>query len=275
MSKWHAWIMAAVLLWANAVRADGEPLKVGVVPYLTTNVLISLFQPVRAHLERSLERPVELYTAQDVRTFVKRTLKPEFDVIITAAHHARLAQVEGGYLPVARFSGPLHAAIAVGKDSALREPRELRGHRIAITDRSILVNIVTIKLLADMGVAEKDLDLAIVNSQNTALLTVARGEAEAAIIAHFTLDQIPPDQRAGIRVLYKSDVLPNVTILAKPTLPAETRERLRKALLAFPETPEGHNFLQRSRFQGIEPANEEFMKRLDVYLTETRRQLGP
>lgn len=275
MSKWHAWIMAVVLLWASAVRADGEPLKVGVVPYLTTNVLISLFQPVRTHLERSLERPVELYTAQDVRTFVKRTLKSDFDIIITAAHHARLAQLEGGYLPVARFSGPLHAAIAVSKDSALREPRELRGHRIAITDRSILVNIVTIKLLADMGVGERDLDLAIVNSQNTALLTVARGEAEAAIIAHFTLDQIPPDQRAGIRVLYKSDVLPNVTILAKSTLPAETRERLRKALLAFPETPEGRTFLQRSRFQGIEPANDEFMKRLDVYLPETRRHLGP
>lgn len=275
MRIFQAWIMAVVMLLAGIARAEPTALKVGVVPYLTTNVLITLFQPVRNHLEQRLGRPVELYTAQDVRTFVRRTLKPEFDVVITAAHHARLAQVEAGYVPLVRFTGPLHAAIAVASNTPLHEPRELRGRRIAITDRSILVNIVTMKLLADQGIAEKDLQLTPVNSQNTGLLTVARGEAEAAIIAHFTLDQIPPEQRAGIRVLFKSDVLPNVTILAKPTLTAAERDALRQALLAFPTTVEGQAFLQKSRFLGIAAANEDFMKQLDAYLPETRRHLAP
>lgn len=275
MRIFHAWIMAVVMLLADTARAEPEALKVGVVPYLTTNVLITLFQPVRNYLEQRLGRPVELYTAQDVRTFVRRTLKPEFDVVITAAHHARLAQVEAGYVPLVRFTGPLHAAVAVASNSPLREPKELRGRRIAITDRSILVNIVTMKLLADMGIAEKDLQLTPVNSQNTGLLTVARGEAEAAIIAHFTIDQIPAEQRAGIRVLYKSEVLPNVTILAKPSLGTVQQDALRQALLDFPATAEGQAFLQKSRFLGIQAASEDFMKQLDGYLPETRRQLAP
>lgn len=275
MRIFHALAIAIAMLLASPARAELETLKVGVVPYLTTNVLITLFQPVRNHLEQRLQRPVELYTAQDVRTFVRRTLKPDFDIVITAAHHARLAQLEGGYVPLARFTGPLHAAIAVAGNSPLREPKDLRGRRIAITDRSILVNIVTMKLLADQGIAEKDLQLIPVNSQNTGLLTVARGEAEAAIIAHFTLDQIPADQRSGIRLVFKSEVLPNVTILAKPTLGATERDALRQALLNFPATAEGQAFLQKSRFLGIATAGDDYMKQLDVYLPETRRQLAP
>lgn len=274
MNTWPGLLLAIVMLLANPVAAGAEPLTVGIVPYLTPKVLIGLFQPVRLHLEKSLGRPVEMYTAPDVKAFVRRTFKPDFDLIITAAHHARLAQIEGGYLPLARFSGPLHAAVAVASASPLQDLKDLKGRQIAITDRSILVNIVTLKQLADAGISEKELRLTPVNSQNTGLLTVSRGEADATIVAHFTLDQIPLEQRGGIRVLFQSEALPNVTLLAKPSLPAADLEAIRRALLALPETPEGRDFLRTSRFQGINPADDAFMKQMDAYLPETRRQLG-
>lgn len=275
MKSWRAWLAAFALLMAGSASGQQEALSVGVVPYLTPNVLIGLFQPVRRHLEGILGRPVDLYTAPDVKSFVKRTLKPDFDLVITAAHHARLAQIEGGYVPLARFSGPLHAAVIVPADAKARELKDLRGQRVAITDRSILVNIAAMKSLADIGIGEKDLILLPVNSQNTAILAVARGDAEAAIIAHFTLNQIPEQQRGGIRLLFQSGVLPNVTLLAKPTLAHADIERIREALLRLPATPDGGRFLQQSGFQGVEAADDAYMKKLDVFLPETRRQLSP
>lgn len=268
------WLAALFLLLAVPARAQPEPLTVGIVPYLTPNVLIGLFQPLRRHLENELGRPVELYTAPDVRSFVRRTLKPDFDLVVTAAHFARLAQIEAGYRPLVRFSGPLHATVIVAKDSSVRELKDLRGRRIAVTDRALLVNISAFKALAEAGIGEKDISPVSVNTQNTATLKVAGGDADAAIIAHFALNQVPPEQRSGIRPLFRSDALPNVTLLAKPTLAAPEIDRLRRTLLRLESTPEGARFLQQSGFQGIEAADEAYAGKLDAFLPETRRQLA-
>ena len=254
--------------------AQQEALRVGIIPYLTPNVLISLFQPLRQHLEKELGRPVELYTATDVRSFARRTLKPDFDIVITAAHQARLAQLDGGYLPLARFTGPLHAAVVVAQNSLLTQLKDLRGRRVAITDRSILVNIVMSKTLADLKLSEKDFDFVTVNSQNTAIISVAQGKSDAVIIAHFALDQSPEDQRQAVRVIYRSEVLPNVTLLASPKLDQALREKIGASLLRLAGSPEGADFLEKSRYQGIQKADADFMKTLDPYLKETRKQLG-
>jgi phosphonate transport system substrate-binding protein len=276
MNLWRTCCLVLLLscgLLGSAV-AQQDALRVGIIPYLTPNVLMSLFQPLRQHLEKDLGRPVELYTATDVRSFARRTLKPDFDIVITAAHQARLAQLDGGYQPLARFTGPLHAAVIVARNSPLQQLNDLRGRRIAITDRSILVNIVMTKTLADLKLSDKDFDFVTVNSQNTGIISVAQGESEAAIIAHFTLDQSPEDQRRAVRVIYRSDALPSVMLLGSSKLDAALTERIRTSLLNLPNNHEGAAFLEKSRYQGIQKIDETFMKTLDPYLKETRKQLG-
>ena len=46
-----------------AISPPEKPLEVGVVPYLSTRVLVSSYEPLRLYLEQSLHRPVILYTA--------------------------------------------------------------------------------------------------------------------------------------------------------------------------------------------------------------------
>lgn len=276
MGIYRHWLAALAVLigLSGSANAQPETLRIGVIPYLTPNLLISLFQPVRQQLENKLGTPVDIFTAPDVRAFARRTLTPDFDIVITAAHQARLAQLEGGYLPLARFTGPLKAALIVSKHSPIQGLGELKGKRIAVTDRSILVNIAMTRIMAAQGIAEKDVRYLPVNSQNTGILTVARGDAEAAIIAHFSLDQSPPEQRDAVRIIHLSETLPNVILLASPKLPANVRTRIRDTLLGLPDTPEGASFLERSRFQGVRGIDEAFMKTLDPYLAETRRHLG-
>ena len=269
------WLILLLLLGLNIPAfAQPEAIRVGIIPYLTPSVLMSLFQPLRQQLEQDLGRPVELYTAPDVRSFARRTLQPDFDIVITAAHQARLAQIDGGYLPLARFTGPLHAAVVVAQKSPLKQLNDLRGKRLAMTDRSILVNIAMSEIFSQQGLSDQDFAIVTVNSQNTGLISVAQGETDAAIIAHFALDQSPENQRKAVRVIYRSAVLPNVTLLASPKLSAPLREQIQKALLALPQSPEGAAFLEKSRYQGIKAADERFMSTLDPYQKETRKQLG-
>lgn len=276
MKTWRAcWLALLLCCGSNGlVSAQAEPLRVGIIPYLTPNVLMNLFQPLRQQLEKDLGRPVEMFTAPDVRSFARRTFKPDFDIVITAAHQARLAQLEGGYQPLARFTGPLYAAVVVSRTSPLTQLKDLRDRRIAITDRSILVNIAMNKIFSDQGLTDKEINYTPVNSQNTGLISVAQGETDAAIIAHFALDQSPEEQRKAVREIYRSEVLPNVTLLASPKLSAALQEQIRNSLISLPLSADGAAFLEKSRYQGIQVADEAFMKTLDSYLKETRKQLG-
>ena len=276
MKAWRIYLLALVICCGLNTRssAQAETIRIGIIPYLTPSVLMDLFQPLRLQLQKDLGQPVELFTAPDVRSFARRTLKPDFDIIITAAHQARLAQQESGYRPLAHFTGPLHAAVIVSRDSKLKQLDDLRGKRIAMTDRSILVNIVMTKIFGDLGLGEKDFYFQPANSQNTALISVAQGHSDAAVIAHFTLDQSPEEQRNAVRLIYRSPRLPNVTLLASAKLPAPLRERIRSSLLALPSTADGADFLEKSRFHGIQATDENFMRGLDPYLKETRKQLG-
>ena len=68
---------------------------------------------------------------------------------------------------------------------------------------------------------------------------------------------------------------PNITLLLRPDLDAGARQSIRQALNSFSATPDGQAFLQRNQFVDIQAVDDGFMKNLDVYLPETRRQLAP
>ncbi len=263
-----------ITLAPAASASDRPALRVAVVPYLTTSVLLKLFEPIRAHLEGELKRPIELYTAPDIRTHVRRIQKPDFDAIITAAHMGRLAQLDAGYLPVAGFESPLKGVVTVHKDSPIRNLRELEGKTVAVNDRLVLVSIVTLQDLQRAGVRTGDLRIVSSITQNSSLLSVARGDVDAAITAIFTLNQIPEAQRQDIRTIYTTDRLPNVMFLANPRLPANERDAMRRALTGFGRTPAGEQFFSTSGYNGIVPLDDAYMKTIDIYIPETRRILA-
>ena len=276
MIRIAAVLFALTFCFATPAGASNEapPLRVAVVPYLTTNVLLKLFEPLRSHLAQEMQRPVELYTAPDIRTHVKRIIKPDFDAVITAAHMGRLAQLEAGYQPVAGFESPLKGIVAVHKNSNIRDIQDLKGRSVAVNDHLVLVSIVTLKDLQKQGVKLDDMQIVPAVTQNSSLLSVARGDVDAAITAIFTLNQIPEGQQQDIRTIYTTDRLPNVMFLANKRLPDAQREAMRKALLGFGKSPGGEHFFATSGFNGIVPLTEAYMKTIDVYIAETRRILA-
>jgi phosphonate transport system substrate-binding protein len=243
------------------------------VPYLTANVLFKLFQPIREQLERDLNRPVELYTAPDIRTHLKRILRPDFDAVITAAHMGRMAQLDGGYIPVAGFESPLRGIVSVHKDSPIKTLKDIKGRSLSINDRLVLVSIVTLHDFESAGVKLSDVKVISAVTQNSSLLSVAKGDVDAAITAIFTLNQIPEAQRQDIRTIHTTEKLPNVMFLANHRLSDDVRSAMQKSLLGFGKSSPGEQFFASSGFNGIVPLSETYMKTIDRYIPETRRIL--
>lgn len=258
-----------------ATAADGKPLEIGVFPYLSVRAVLTTFQPIRHYLERELGRPVVLYTAPDFRSFIERTQQGEYDVLITAPHCARLAQLQTGYVPLAGFTKELHPIIVVAASSSYKSLADLRGKTVAIPDRLAIVSMMGLRLMREQGIeTDRDFRLVSATSHNSAILEVTRANADAAITEAAALQQMPDELRNGVRVIATAGKAPHVMLMAHPRLGHGTIQKLRSLLEQFAtESPEGREFLAATGYESLKPVREAVLKSLDPYAQEILRIL--
>lgn len=272
-------VLASICL-IGALRpalAQPTPLRMALIPYLSPNVLVPLFQPLARHLEQDMGRPVELYTAPAIRSHVERILKPDFDIVFTAPHMGRLSQLDAGYIPIGSFERPLKGVITVHRAGPIETVEQLRGKTIAINDRLVLNSILTLQELEKRGIRLSELTVVPAASQNSAILSVAAGDVDAAITVNFALGQVPKDQLERVRVLFQTDdvpSMPSTLILVHPQMPMGDQRKLEQSLMRFGKTPEGKQFLQASSYSNVVAINPAHLKNLDIYLPELRRLLA-
>jgi len=270
--RWLVLLLAFTTPMSDAGELQPN-IKVGILPYLSPQVLITLFAPVSEQLRQQTGSSVELYTATDVPGIVKKSLHQDFDVLIMSAHFSRLLQKRAGYIPAIQFTNDLYGSVFVADNSNISKLADLRSKRLAVTDRSVLVNLAVFKALQDEHIRESDLVVRPSLNQNAALLSLAKGENDAAIAAHFALDQMPEEQARRCREIFRTQALPNMMISFSSRLSEKQRQALTLALLSLPDTQAGAQFLKNSRFGGVKKIELSSMRELDKYLPETLKYL--
>lgn len=273
MNRRRALILGGATLLGMGARAwsaeAAMPAEFGIFPYLSPRALLTTHQPLRLFLAERLGRPLQLSTAINYESFNERTLRGDYDLLITPPHLARLAQIEAKYVPLAVYSKVLRGVLAVRKTSPVTEVRQLRGKVVATPDRLALVTLVGTRLLADNGLhAGTDYSLLTTTSHASAAYAAARGEALAVFTELATFQkQIPAEVREELRILALMGNLPHVMFLAHPRLGPQRIEALRAGLLDFARnTPEGKSFIEDSGFEGIRPVTDADMKAMDPYV---------
>lgn len=136
---------------------------------------------------------------------------------------------------------------------------------------------MTLQDLEKRGISLSDIKVVPAASQNSAILSVAAGDVDAAITVNFALGLVPKDQLRQVRVLFQTDdvaFMPSTLILAHPQMAADSRARLEASLLRFAQTPQGKQFLVASSYSNVIPINPEHLRNLDIYLPELRRLLA-
>jgi len=270
--RWLALLFALATPMPDAAEVQRH-IKVGILPYLSPQVLVTLFAPVREQLQQQTGGTVELYTATSVPRIVKKSMHQDFDVLIMSAHLTRLLQKRVGYVPALQFTNDLYGSVFVADHSSMTKLADLRGKRLAVTDRAVLVNLAVFKSLHEEHIHEKEFTVRPSMNQNAALLSVAKGENDATIAAYFALDQMPEEQARRCREIFRTQPLPNMMISFSSRLNEKQRQALTAALLSLPETEAGAQFLKSSRFGGVKKIDLSKMPELDKYLPETLKYL--
>jgi phosphonate transport system substrate-binding protein len=266
------------LLLCLALVAPGQALALtlGILPIHTSRVLVERYEPLRLYLERALQQPVRIESAPDFARFHARTLRGDFDLTITAAHFARIAQKDLGFQSLAQFQ-PDHDSLLINSiEHPLSTPKELKGRQLAVIDRLAITVMAAIQYLDEQGL-ESDQDYKVVEHRThaSAAHSLVTGLSAAAVTTSQGLLQIPDDIRRKLVVQKHIADIPAFVFLVKPDLPRGQAERIKTLLLDFPREAEGIVFLGHTGYTGIRPASEAAMKRVDPYLKETRKVLKP
>jgi len=253
------------------VRSQPAPLRVALVPFLSPMAMLAAFRPLREHLARELDRPVELYTARNVPALVEQMRREPDDLTLAPAHIARLAALEWGFTPLAGTLQRAAVQLLVRRDSALADALALRGRTVGVLDRLSLPAMVTLAWLQARGLEpDRDFRIAPQAAIDSALYALDRGEIDALALASTQLAVAPAAAPRAVRVLADTGTLAGPVYLARPGLPAADAERLRAALLRYTPDPGAPVTAVNTTLRPVGAAD---LAALDAYLPQLRQQL--
>lgn len=265
-----AWLLVTIAFYGalpcGARAADG--LVFGMLPYISPGELARQNNQLKSYLSRSLGRPLTLVTAPDFKTFAARTEAGEYDIVFTAPHLARLAQTRHGYKVVARTLHEVQGVFLVPKDSPLRSIEDLRGKRVMIAEPKSVVFMLGKETLSRHGlILGRDVTWVEARAHNNAMFGPLRGEADAAVTGIMLWKSVYLERNKELREIDVTERVPGFVVLASSRMPADLVGKLREALIAYRDSPEGKAdaFIIKA-FKGFGPVADADMARLDDYV---------
>ena len=268
-------VILIVLLLPGWALAETKPLRIGLLPTLSPRVLLNNYAPLRQYLEEQLQQPVQMWTATDFRAFHEQTMAGEYDFVVTAAHFARLAQREAGWLPLATYKTANRAILIMSDKHPISSVEEMRGKVITSIDPLALVVTQSVQWLAEKGLRQgRDYRFADAPSFNTAAYAVQQQEAILAIISPSAYKQLPEPLKGEMHVFQTLPEVPALIWMAPPKGRVEPA-RLKSALLNFtPDTPQGRQFFEATGYAGMRAVSGEQMQSLDGFADRVKKLLN-
>jgi phosphonate transport system substrate-binding protein len=261
--------LSARPLRAQSVRA----LELGVLPNLSARTLLAQYQPMREFLERRLQQPVQVSTAPNWNAFYRRTADREYDLVITAANMARVAQIDTGYLPLVTYTPQIKGLVVFAKRRPMNSIAELRGQCLALSNPQSLVTLRGMQWLAEQGLRRNaDFQTLDTPTDDSVGNLVVRGECVAAMLSGGEFRAIPEDVRSQLQVLVNFADVPGFIVAASPRLAPAPVLSLKQALLDFGAgSDEGKAFFAATGFAAMVEVSAPLLEALDTYSADTRR----
>ncbi|MDP1680192.1 MAG: phosphate/phosphite/phosphonate ABC transporter substrate-binding protein [Burkholderiales bacterium] len=263
----HKYFWLLCLMAASATAYAQKEIVFGIFPYVSPSELVRYHAPLRQYLSRTLDRPVTLVTAPDFKALIERTQRGEYDIVLTAPHLGRLAQIRDGYQPVARTRHEVQGLFLARKDAGIAKPEDIKGKRIMMAEPLSIVFHMAEGLLNEHGVfLDKNATLIETKAHNNAMYAPLRDEADVGVTGFRLWEGMPPEEKDKLVVVAATRKVPGFFVLAHQRMPAAEVERLRRALLAFEHSPEGPADYAVKSLKGFSKIDAKDLAELDPYV---------
>lgn len=266
--------IAAFLLFPSLLHAASQngKLTLGVFPYLSPNQMVEQLSPLVKRMEEALGSKITMVSAPDFMSYVERTAKGEYDLVLTAPHMGRLAQKRDGWQLVVMSAQQTATVILVREDSGIERLEDLRGKRMAVGNWRSVTYLLAEEALARKGLAlGKDVQVVETATFSNVVQTVFLGEVDAGATPTLLWDKwihVNDEQHKQLREIFRAQkpAPPSFLVMVPPQTDQAVILRLRESLLGFNDTPEGREFMQKSQYESFLPPDQAAMERLDPYV---------
>lgn len=246
-SRCFAAILCLLAMLPGLLPADHQTARpeysFGVVPQFEQRKLYRIWRPILDELEKRTGLVFNLKGSAKIPEFESKFMAGEFDFAYMNPYHVLLAHDSQRYQPLVRDdSRRLQGILAVRKDSPIKDIHGLAGKVVAFPSPNALGASLLIR--ADLArLHGVQVVPRYVQTHSSVYLHVATGMTAAGGGVASTLKAQKAEIRDRLRVIYRTRTMAPHPVAAHPRVPGAHRERVREALLAMAQAPEGRALL--------------------------------
>ncbi|UPY39067.1 PhnD/SsuA/transferrin family substrate-binding protein [Sediminicoccus sp. KRV36] len=267
----HALPGGALLVGLPPASAQPAPLQFGVMPNVSTRILLGQYQPFRGFLEQELGRAVEVVTAPGLQAFHERSVAGAYGLVVTAANLGRVAQLDAGLRPIAIYEPRIPGLIVTLRSRPLASAAELRGLTVAMTNPQSLVALKFIHWLRAQGMEiGRDASATHARNEDSLAQLLNTPETRAAVMSRGEFNAIRADIRENLVIWQEFTRVPGFLVLLGPRLDQAESARVTAAIGRLPESEAGRAFFAATGFNAIRPVTPADLAELDDVVDETR-----
>lgn len=269
-------IVASLVPLRSSLGSDPETISIGVIPFEEIQLTEEKFRGVVSAIEAATGKQVEWHFPTSYASLIEAQRRgfvhigyygPESYVKANEVSDGKVeafAQAIWGGGPYRDQKPGYQSYIVVKTDSPYQTIEDLEDKTLALTSASStsgnLVPKVELGKQLGMRLSEYFGSTFYAGSHTAAQLAVVEGKADAAAVADVTLDwsvdsgEIDEDT---FRILWRSSVLPlDPFAWRKDLLSEELKAKIVKALLNLSASPEGKEFLVKTRSDRVEEVDD-------------------
>ncbi len=234
-------LLAGLLpLHARAQGTDPKTLRVALLPDENASTIIQNAQPLKAHLERVVGRPVEMIVTTDYSSMIEATRFGRIDVAYFGPLSYVLARskadIEAFAVGVSRGSPTYTSVVIVPAASTIKTVAELKGRTVAYGDQaSTSSHLVPRAMLQDAGlVANTDYKTVYLGAHDAVARSVETGKVDAGALSRPIFDSLVKAGKIDgtkVRVLAETKAIPNYPMAMQSKLAPELKAKIRSAFL--------------------------------------------
>lgn len=250
------------LFFTSSAPADEDVLTLGIIPYVSPGKLIKHNAVFSQYLEQKTGRKISILTAPNFNEFIQRTKNGEYDLIFTAPHHGRYAELHDGYQRIAMTRNNIQGYFLVSKDSPYQRIEDLRGKTLAVMPPTTILTQMTLAQLRQHGLKDSDYKIIRTSTHSNSIYSVLNHDSDAAVTGVKIWLRLNSKDKEQLRVLDTTEKVPGFMLMGNKTLSAETIKQLQTLLIRFDSTPEGQKYI----FKGFQRIDDEDMSRMDKFI---------